>query len=61
MPDNFCKLLIKDDMPILGYFNDLKNYWIKGHGNHLNSFATCYILKDWMSELEKFITNHQDK
>jgi hypothetical protein len=61
MPENWCKLLTKNDMPVLGYFNDLKNYWIRSHGNKLNSYATCFILQDWVTELDKFINNDVDR
>ena len=61
MEKNWCKLLLDSDKAILGYFNDLKNYHKKSHGNHVNSYATCLILKDYASELEKFISNHKDK
>lgn len=61
MDENWCKLLSKNDLPILGYFNDLKNYWIKSYGNKINLYATCQIIRDWSLELEKFINNDANR
>ena len=61
MKNNWCRLLLDSDKPVLGYFNDLKNYYKKAHGSHVNSYATCLILKDYIVELEKFISNHHDR
>ncbi|CAF0838295.1 unnamed protein product [Brachionus calyciflorus] len=59
MERNWCKLFENDEeLEILSYLSDLKDYWIKSYGNIINYQVVQYIFKDLFTNLDMHIKNH---
>ena len=61
MKENWCKIFVKDDYEILGYYNDLKSYWLKSYGYDVNSKVALLLFKDLFNNMENFIKNDTEK
>lgn len=61
MQENWCKLFNHDENPVLAYFNDLKDYWVKSYGNEINSKVVISIYRDLFHQFEKHIKNETNR
>ncbi len=61
MEENWCKLFDKKDYETIGYYFDMKAYWIKSYGNGLNSKVMMLYIQDLVDQMEKMIFDNDQK
>ena len=61
MPNNWCKLFVDEDYPVISYLSDLKQYWKKSYGNDINSKPAFLIIQDLFNEMNRHKRNEPEK
>lgn len=58
MKENWCRLFENDDeLEILSYYNDLKDYWMKSYGIEINYQIVQYLYQDLFDNLNLNLKN----
>ncbi|KAG8435543.1 hypothetical protein GDO86_013469 [Hymenochirus boettgeri] len=52
----WCELFDEEDGRVLEYLNDLKQYWKRGYGHHINSRSSCNLFRHIFNHLEEAVT-----
>uniref|UniRef100_A0A8D0HS37 Multiple inositol polyphosphate phosphatase 1 n=1 Tax=Sphenodon punctatus TaxID=8508 RepID=A0A8D0HS37_SPHPU len=51
----WCLIFSEDDGKVLEYLNDLKQYWKRGYGYHINSRSSCSLFQDIVKHMDKAV------
>ena len=53
--DQFCALFTEETGSILEYYDDMKNYYLKGYGYPINYEIACLLLQDIINIQQQYV------